>query len=90
VQAVAGEQGAHAAAPLANVPTGHEAAVNSHDKAPCGLKSPLLQGWQSAGEELPTAEEKVPAEQGAHAEGAAAPTLVLYEPPAQGVHAVME
>jgi hypothetical protein len=77
VHAVAGEHGAHAAAPFAYVPTGHVEAVNAQDVAPCALKDPAAQGRHAAEEDAPLAAEYVPAGQGAHVEGAAAPGTAL-------------
>jgi hypothetical protein len=86
--AVAGEQGAHAAGPLANVPAGHVAAVNAQEVEPWALKEPAAQGRQLAAEGAPADCENVPAAQGAHVEGAAAPTNALNLPAAQRAHAV--
>ena len=44
VHAVAGEQGAHADVPFANVPIGQEAAVKAHAVAPCVLNDPAKHG----------------------------------------------
>jgi hypothetical protein len=43
MHAVAGEHGAHAAVPFANVPTGHVEAVNGQDVAPCALYVPCFE-----------------------------------------------
>ena len=54
VQAVAGEQGAHAPAlAFAYVPMGHVVAVKAQVVAPWGLKDPAAQGRQAAGEFAP-------------------------------------
>jgi hypothetical protein len=90
VQAVAGEQGAQAAAPLANEPTGHVAAVNAQEVAPATLYAPAAQGRHAAEELAPGEGEKVPAAQGAHVEGAAAPKKALYVPARQPVQTALE
>jgi hypothetical protein len=85
---VAGVQGAHATALLANVPTGHVVAVYTQLVAPWVLAFPAPQGRQSLREPVPSAAEKVPAGHSMHVEGAAAPTKALYLPAAQLAHAV--
>jgi hypothetical protein len=77
VHAVAGEQGAHAADPLANDPTGHVLAVNSHEVAPWTLNAPGAQGKQNVDEFALEVVEKVPAAQATQVELNAAPTKVL-------------
>lgn len=86
--AVAGEQGTHAAAPPAKVPTGHVVALNAQDVAPWGLKAPAAQEAHAPAEGAPVDSENVPAAQGMQAEGAAAPTAALNLPAPQRTHAV--
>ena len=90
MHAVAGEHGAHAAAPFAYVPTGHVEAVNAQDVAPCALKDPAAQGRHAAEEGAPLAAEYVPAGQAVHVEGAAAPTKALYAPALQREQVTLE
>ena len=87
MHAVAGEHGAHAAAPFAYVPTGHVEAVNAQDVAPCALKDPAAQGRHAAEEDAPLAAEYVPAAQGRHTVEEDAPLVAEYVPAGQGVHA---
>lgn len=89
VQAVAGEQGAHSAAPPAKVPTGHVEALYAHKVAPCVLYDPAAQAAQESAEGAPVDSENVPAAQGAHVEGAAAPTAALNVPAPQLMQAPM-
>ena len=80
----------HAAAPFANVPTGHVAAVNAHEVAPWVLKAPKTQGRHVAEDDAPKAALYVPAMQGMHAAGIAAPKRVLYDPALQEEQVEME
>ena len=89
VQAVAGEQGAQAAVPLANVPLGQVVAVKAQVEAPWELKDPTAQGWQAARELAPRVAEKVPAAQGVQVARVEAPVGLLKVPAGQG-WAVME
>jgi len=78
VQAVVGEQGAHAPAlAFAYVPTGHVVAVKAQVVEPWGLKDPAAQGRQTEVELAPGVVEYVPAEQGVHVELRAAPGVAL-------------
>ncbi len=77
MQAVAGEQGAQAAVPLANVPVGQLVAVKAQVVAPWELKDPSAQGAQAAVEFALGVVEKVPAAQGVQVELSAAPAVAL-------------
>ncbi len=74
---MAGEQGAHAALPLAYVPIGQVVAVKAQAVAPCVLKDPAPQGRQKAEELAPGVVEKVPAAQGLQVVLSAVPGVVL-------------
>ena len=90
MHAVAGTHAAHAAGPLANVPTGHVAADKEQEVAPAALNAPAAQGRHAAEELAPGEGEKRPAAQGAHAEGATAPKRALYVPAPQLPQAALE
>ena len=85
---MAGEQGAHAALPLANVPIGQVVAVKAQEVAPWVLKAPE-QGRQAAEELAPGVVEKVPAAQGLQVVLSAAPRTALKVPAEQGEHAAV-
>jgi hypothetical protein len=76
-QAVAGEHGAQALAPLENVPIGQVEGVKAQAVAPCVLKAPVPHGWQKEDEVAPIIVENVPAAHGTHVELIAAPTKEL-------------
>ena len=64
MHAVAGEHAAQEEGGLANVPTGHVAAVYAQVAEPWGLKAPPAQGVQFAADVAPDDAELVPAGQG--------------------------
>jgi hypothetical protein len=89
-QALAGTQGAHAAAPLAKVPAGQLALLKAHAVAPGALKVPALQAAQATAEGAPAAADHLPAAQGLQVELSAAPTTALCVPGGQALQAARE
>ena len=90
MHAAAGEHGAHAAVPLAYVPTGHVEEEKLQEVLPWVLYAFALQGRHAVGEGAPSVVEYVPAGQGLQADGAAAPTKVLYVPALQRVQVAID
>ena len=84
---MAGEHGAHAAVPLAYVPTGHVEEEKLQEVLPWVLYAFALQGRHAV---APSVVEYVPAGQGLQADGAAAPTKVLYVPASQRVQVAID